>query len=89
MSPEKKVVKGGFRATLALIISIIALVFAVFAFNRAGGGQTDMNKQVSELKTKIEALRQETSQQVDKVRQESGKAIENLGKSLRGDKGKQ
>jgi outer membrane murein-binding lipoprotein Lpp len=89
MSPEKKVVKGGFRATLALIISIIALVFAVFAFNRAGGKQSDLNSQVRELKTKIEALKQETSQQVDKVRQETAKSIENFGKSLRGDKGKQ
>jgi len=88
MSPEKKVVKGGFRATLALIISIIALVFAVLAFNRAGGRQSDFNNQVRELKTKIEALRQETSQQFDKVRQESGKAIENLGKSVQGDQGK-
>ena len=42
MGPEKKVVKGGFRATLALIISIIALVFAVYAFNRAGGKQSDL-----------------------------------------------
>jgi uncharacterized membrane-anchored protein YhcB (DUF1043 family) len=88
MGPEKKVVKGGFRATLALIISIIALVFAVTAFNRAGGKQSDLNNQISELKTKVEAFKQETSQQVDKVRQETAKAIENFGKSLQGDQGK-
>ena len=88
MSPEKKVVKGGFRATLALILSIIALVFAVFAFNRAGGKQPDLNSQVRELKAKIETLKQETIQQVDKVRQDTAKSIENFGKSLQGDQGK-
>jgi hypothetical protein len=36
MAAETKVVKGGFRATLALIISIIALVLAIVAFNRTG-----------------------------------------------------
>ena len=67
MSPEKKVVKGGFRATLALIVSIIALVFAVLAFNRTGGDESYLNS---------------------KARQETAKSIENLGKSLQGDKGK-
>lgn len=88
MSPEKKVVKGGFRATLALIVSIIALVFAVLAFNRTGGDESYLNSQIKELKTKLGALKQETSQQFDKARQETAKSIENLGKSLQGDKGK-
>jgi hypothetical protein len=34
MSAETKVVKGGFRATLALIISIVALILAIVAFNQ-------------------------------------------------------
>ena len=32
MPEEKKIVKGGFRATLALIISIIALAIAVLSY---------------------------------------------------------
>jgi hypothetical protein len=34
MTPETKIVKGGFRATLSLLISIIAIVLAVAAFTR-------------------------------------------------------
>jgi cell division protein FtsL len=83
MSPETKVVKGGFRATLALIISIIALLLAVAAFNRAGGN-LDMNHQIAELKTKIENLKQDTSKQLNNVQQETGKAIQDLGKRLEG-----
>ena len=32
MAAEKKVVKGGFRATLALIISLIALILSLIAY---------------------------------------------------------
>jgi len=52
MSDEKKVVKGGFRATLALIISIVGLIVAIVAFNRTGG-QADLNVQVKDLRAKV------------------------------------
>ena len=32
MAAETKIVKGGFRATLALIISIIALILSIMAY---------------------------------------------------------
>jgi predicted Holliday junction resolvase-like endonuclease len=76
MTPETRGVKGGFRATLALIISIIALVLAIIAFNRTGG-QGDLNAQIKDLKTKMET--KETSEKVSKVRQETTKALEKVG----------
>ncbi len=78
MTPETRVVKGGFRATLALIISIIALVLAIIAFNRTGG-QEDLNAQIKDLKTKMETMKKETSEKVNKVRQETTKALEKVG----------
>jgi uncharacterized protein HemX len=78
MSAETKVGKGGFRATLALIISIIALILAVVAFNRAGG-QADLNAQIRDLRTKMEKMKKETSEKMSKVRDETAKALEKVG----------
>ena len=78
MSDEKKVVKGGFRASLALIISIIALIVAIVAFNRTGG-QADLNAEIKDLRTKIETMKKETAEKVSKVRQETTKALEKIG----------
>jgi len=66
MSAEKKVVKGGFRATLALLFSIIALILAIVAFNRTGG-QADLKAQVGELSTKLEKMKQETGKALEKI----------------------
>ena len=78
MNNEKKIVKGGFRATLALIVSIIALVVAIMAFNRTGG-EANLRAEISELQAKIKTLRAETSEKVDKVRQETSKALKKVG----------
>lgn len=78
MSNETKVVRGGFRATLALIISIIALVMAIVAFNRTGG-QADLNAQIKDLRTKMETMKKETTEKVGKVRDETVKALEKVG----------
>ncbi len=78
MSAETKVVKGGFRATLALIISIIALILAIIAFNRTGG-QANLNAQMKDLRTKMENMKKETSEKMSKVREETTKALEKVG----------
>lgn len=82
MAAETKVVKGGFRATLALIISIVALVLAVVAFNRTGT-EGALKAQIKDLQTTMERMKQESSQHLDKVREETAKALENLGKTIR------
>jgi hypothetical protein len=66
MTAEKKVVKGGFRATLVLIASIIALILAIVAFNRTGG-EADLKAQIGELSTKLETMKQETGKVLEKV----------------------
>jgi len=82
MSNEKKIVKGGFRATLALLISIIALILAIIAFNRTGG-EADLRAQVRILQGKMKTLTQETSQKVDRVRQETAKALQKIGVEIK------
>lgn len=81
MTDEKKVVKGGFRATLALIISIVALILAIIAYNRTGG-QANLNAQIKDLRSKMEKMKTETSERVNKVRQETATALEKLGKAV-------
>lgn len=86
MSNEKKIVKGGFRATLALIVSIIALVMAIIAYNRTGG-EANLRAQISELQAKMKTLRAETSEKVDKVRQETSKALKKVGIEIKKEEG--
>lgn len=78
MSNETKIVRGGFRATLALIISIIALVVAIVAYNRTSG-EAYLKDQINELQARMQKLKAETSERVTKVRQETAKALEKIG----------
>jgi len=82
MSDEKKVVKGGFRATLALIISIVALIVAIVVFNRTGG-EADLNAQIRDLQVRMEKMKKETSERVTKVREETAKALEKISKAVK------
>ena len=82
MSQEKKIVKGGFRATLALLISIIALICSIIAYNRTTT-ETDLKTQLAELQTKMEKMKQETSMRLDKAREETANRLEKLGQTLR------
>jgi hypothetical protein len=78
MSNDKKVVRGGFRSTVALLIAIIALILSLMALNRTGG-QVDLNTQIDELQGRIEKMKKETAEKVNKVRQETSKALEKIG----------
>lgn len=82
MAEQTKIVKGGFRATLALLISIIALVLSVLAYNRTADEST-LNAKIKKFETKMEEMKKETSNQVDKIRQETGKILEKIGKAVR------
>jgi uncharacterized membrane-anchored protein YhcB (DUF1043 family) len=77
-----KIVKGGFRATLALIFSIIALIFSVITFNRATD-QTEYQTEIKELKEKLEKMKQETSERVSKIGQETATALKKLGVEIK------
>ena len=88
MAEAKKVVKGGFRATLALLISIVALIFAIIAFNRSGG-EADLKAQIKDLQGKMKAMKKETSETVDKVRKETAKALKKVGIDIEKQENKQ
>jgi len=88
MSNDRKIVKGGFRATLALIVSIIALIVAIVAYNRTGG-EAHFKAQIKDLQATIKALKAETSDTVTKVRQETAKALEKIGIEIKKEENKE
>ncbi len=74
----RKIVKGGFRATLALLISIVAIILAFIAYNRTGN-QEELNAQINSLQTKMEKMKSETLERLSKVREETSKALKKMG----------
>lgn len=85
----EKIVKGGFRATLALVIAIIALIFSIVSYQRSGG-MTGLHDEIKALQKKTDTLKKETVQQVEKLEektkkltQETGEVLEKLGKTLK------
>ena len=80
----KKIVKGGFRATLALLISIIAIVLAFISYSRTGY-QEELNAKIKSLQTKMEKMKSETSERMDKVRAETSKALEKMSTVIKKD----
>lgn len=88
MPQETKIVKGSFRATLALIISIIALILAIMAY-QSTGKDADLNARIKDLQGKMENMKQETSKKLDKLRNETAGALEKIGKSMKKGEGEQ
>jgi len=88
MAQETKVVKGGFRATLALIISVIALILSIFAYSSTGK-QEDLRDRIKELQATIEVMKQETAKKMDTLRGETADTLEKLGKSLKKEEGQE
>ena len=80
----RKVVKGGFRATLALLISIIAIILAFIAYNRTSN-QEELNAKIKSLQTKMETMKKETSERLNKVREETTKALKKMGIDIKKD----
>ncbi|MFQ6078140.1 MAG: hypothetical protein ACE5NJ_03260 [Thermodesulfobacteriota bacterium] len=85
----EKIVRGGFRATMALVIAIIALIFSIISYQRTGG-MVGLEDEIKALQNKTETLKKETMQQVGKLeektkklKQETGEALEKLGKTLK------
>ena len=82
MASEKKVVKGGFRATLALIVSLLALILSLIAYSQTST-EADLKGQITELQTRMEKLKQDTSTRLDKVREETADTLEKMGQALK------
>ena len=73
-----KIIKGGFRATLALIFSIIALIFSLLTYYQTTD-QTKYQSAIKDLKEKLENVKKETAELVSKIRQETANAVKKLG----------
>ncbi|MGD9321865.1 MAG: hypothetical protein PVH99_17965 [Desulfobacteraceae bacterium] len=82
MAGETKIVKGGFRATLALLISIIALILSIMAYTSMGK-EEDLRARIKDLQTKMESMKQESSKQIDKLRGETANALEKLSNAVK------
>lgn len=82
MNDERKIVKGGFRATLALIISIVALILSIMAYTSAGI-EEDFRAHIKDLQTKMENIKQESSKQIDKLRGETANTLEKLSNAVK------
>ena len=87
MADNKKVVKGGFRSTLALLISIIALALSVISYQRTSS-EADLKAQINELRDKLKTTKQETADRLNKAHEEIKKTLKNLGLDLQKDKKK-
>lgn len=88
MAQETKIVKGGFRATLALIISVIALILSFLAYSSTGK-EEDLRARIKDLQATIEVMKQETSKKMDTLRSETADTLEKLSKSLKKEEGQQ
>jgi hypothetical protein len=85
----EKTMKGGLRATLALIIAVIALILSIVSYQRTGG-LLGLNNRIKTLQKSTDILKKETIQQMEnleektkKFKKETGEALEKLGKTLR------
>jgi hypothetical protein len=76
--------RGGFQSSLALIVSLIALILAFIAFERTGG-KKDLNLQLKDLRAKIEEMKKETAKRFDDIREETADALEKIGKVMKKD----
>lgn len=88
MGKEPKIVKGGFRATLALLISIIALILSLLAYNSTAT-EEDLTARIKELQGTIEVMKQETSKKLEMLRNETADTLDKLSKSLKTEQEKQ
>ena len=85
MAEPTKIVKGGFRATLALIISIIAFLISIFAYSTSQNDK-DLNARLQDFQSKIEKMKTESAEQINNLRNETSKALEKMSNAVRNDK---
>ena len=85
MAEPKKIVKGGFRATLALVISIIAFFISIIAYT-SSQNEKDLNARLQDFQAKFEKMKAESYEQINKIRNETAKALEKMSNAVKNDK---
>lgn len=86
MAEATKIVKGGFRATLALIVSIIALVISISAYV-SSGREEELNARIKDLQATMERLKAEGNEQLNKLRNETASALEKMSQAVKQEEG--
>ena len=86
MAQPTKIVKGGFRATLALIISVIALVVSILAY-MSSEREGELNARIRDLRATVEKMKEESAEQLNKMRNETAKALEKMSQAVKQDEG--
>jgi len=82
MAQETKIVKGGFRATLALLVAIAALILSIVAYTSTGR-EGELNARIRDLQTSLEKVKQESTKQMDKLRQDTANTLDELSDAVR------
>ena len=85
MAEPKKIVKGGFRATLALVISIIAFFISIIAYT-SSQNEKDLNSRLQDFQAKFEKMKAESSEQINKIRNDTAKALEKMSSAVKNEK---
>jgi hypothetical protein len=86
MADQTKIVKGGFRATLALIISIIALILSFVAYSSPARDE-GLNPQIKSLQAAMEKMKADSAGQLEKLRNETAQALDKMSNALRIEEG--
>jgi len=85
MAEPTKIVKGGFRATLALVISVIAFFISIFAYTTSQN-EKDLNARLQDFQSKFEKMKAESAEQIKNLRDETAKALEKMSNAVKNDK---
>ncbi|MCG6881905.1 MAG: hypothetical protein LJE96_22505 [Deltaproteobacteria bacterium] len=85
MAEPTKIVKGGFRATLALVISVIAFFISIFAYT-ASQNEKNLNARLQDFQSKFEKMKAESAAQLNSLRNETAKALEKMSNAVKNEK---
>jgi len=82
MAEPTKIVKGGFRANLALIFSIIALILSIMAYTSSQSEQ-GLQARIKDLQVTMDKMKAESTEQLDKLRSETARTLEKMSNTIK------
>jgi uncharacterized membrane protein (DUF106 family) len=82
MAEPTKIVKGGFRATLALVISVVALIFSILAYT-SSGREAELRTRIQDLQAAMEKVKTESAVQLEKLRNETAEILNTMSETIK------
>ena len=82
MAEPTKIVKGGFRANLALIFSIVALILSIMAYT-SSQSEKGLQARIKDLQVTMDKMKTESTEQLDKLRNETANALDKMSKTIK------